>query len=244
MKINILAFAAHPDDAELACSGILMHHKLLGKTTGIIDITQGELGSRGTIATRAAEAKKSSAILKLDARENLKMPDGFFENNKANKLKIIQKIRQYQPDVVLINAPHDRHPDHGKAAKMVQEACFLSGLLKISTTYKGKAQAHWRPKRMYHYIQDTFIEPDIIVDISDSFEAKIASIQCFTTQFYNKDGKGPETYISSDGFLEAVSARSINLGRRIGVKYGEGLLKCEASLGLNNLFDLVMPKIS
>jgi N-acetylglucosamine malate deacetylase 1 len=244
MKLDILAFAAHPDDVELACSGILMHHKLLGKTTGIIDLTEGELGSRGTVLTRAKEAKASSKVLQLDARENLKMADGFFENNKINKLKIIEKIRQYQPEIILINAPHDRHPDHGRAAKLLQEACFLSGLLKIETKYKGKKQLHWRPKRAYHYIQDTFIEPDLIVDISDSFEAKLASIQCFETQFYNKDAKGPQTYISSDGFIEAVKARALDMGKRIGVKYGEGLLKCEASLGINNLFELVLPKIS
>jgi N-acetylglucosamine malate deacetylase 1 len=244
MKLDILAIAAHPDDAELSCCGILFHHKLQGKKIGIVDLTQGELGTRGTAATRKKEAELASKILQLDIRDNLKMADGFFENNKANQLKIIERIRLYQPEIVLINAPHDRHPDHDKGARLAQDACFLSGLSKIETKHKNKAQIHWRPKRVFHYIQDTFIEPDLIIDISDSFETKIEAIKCFKTQFLALNNSGPKTYISSFGFFESITARATQLGKRIGVQYGEGLLKCEASLGLNDLFDLVLPKIS
>jgi N-acetylglucosamine malate deacetylase 1 len=244
MKLDILAIAAHPDDAELSCSGILFHHKLQGKKIGILDLTQGELGSRGTIATRKKEAALASKVLQLDVRENLKMQDGFFEINKTNQLKIIEKIRLYQPEIVLINAPYDRHPDHGKGARLAQDACYLSGLLKIETKYKNKVQKHWRPKRVFHYMQDTFIEPDFLIDISDSMQAKLDSVKCYKTQFLASDKSGVQTYISSDSFFDTITARCIELGKRIGVKYAEGLIKCESSIGLNDLFDMVLPKIS
>jgi bacillithiol biosynthesis deacetylase BshB1 len=245
LKLDILAFAAHPDDAELSCSGILHAHTLQGKAVGIVDFTEGELGSRGTVETRRAEAKLSSDILGLAVRDNLQFADGFFVNDKAHQLRVIAAIRQYQPEFVLINAPHDRHPDHGRGAQLARESCFLSGLLKIETTdATGNIQAPWRPKRVFHYIQDSYIEPDIIIDISKSWEAKLASIRAFSTQFFDGTGEGPKTYISGEKFLKGIEARAIELGKRIGVAYGEGLIKSEASLGLTSLFDLVLPEIS
>jgi N-acetylglucosamine malate deacetylase 1 len=245
MKLDILAFGAHPDDVELSCSGILYSHVQQGKKVGVVDLTEGELGSRGTVQTRYAEAEAASKVLGLSARVNLKMRDGFFTNDEAHQMLIIAQLRKYQPDIVLINAPHDRHPDHGKGAQLLKDSCFLSGLVKIETKHEnGEKQAPWRPKRVFHYIQDSFIEPDIIIDISSSFEAKIESIKCYTTQFYSTSEDGVQTYISGKNFLESIEARSIVLGKRIGKRYGEGLLKCEASLGLTSLFDLVLPEIS
>jgi N-acetylglucosamine malate deacetylase 1 len=245
MKLDILAFGAHPDDVELSCSGILHSHVQQGKKVGIIDLTEGELGSRGTVETRYEEAAAASIVLGLSARANLKMRDGFFTNDEAHQLLVIAQLRKYQPEIVLINAPHDRHPDHGKGAQLLKDACFLSGLVKISTKDDdGTEQKPWRPKRVFHYIQDSFIEPDFIVDISNSFEAKINSIKCYNTQFYSNSADGVQTYISGKNFLDSIEARCKLLGKRIGKSYGEGLLKCEASLGLTSLFDIVLPEIS
>jgi N-acetylglucosamine malate deacetylase 1 len=244
-QLDILAIAAHPDDVELSASGILHSHSVQGYKTGILDLTQGELGSKGSVALRYKEAHASSKVLGLQVRDNLQLADGFFENNKANQLLLISKIRAYQPKIVLINAPHDRHPDHGKGAKLAQDACFLSGLIKIETQdANGKKQVPWRPKRIYHYIQDTFIEPDFIIDISNSWAAKLQSIQCFESQFSNVNINEPATYISQNTFLQSIEARAILLGKQIGAPYGEGLLKCEASIGVKNLFDLSLPEFS
>jgi N-acetylglucosamine malate deacetylase 1 len=238
MKIDLLAFAAHPDDAELSCSGTLLKHKALGKTVGIIDLTRGELGTRGTAETRDLEARDSAVILGLDVRENLGMRDGFFVNDEHHQLRIIQKIRQYQPEIILINALHDRHPDHGKGGALLTDAAFLAGLPKIVTELDGAPQAAWRPKMVLQYIQDAYIKPDIVVDISEFWELKLQSIRAFKTQFFNPDIKGEqETYISKPDFVNAIEGRAREFGKYIGATFAEGFT-CKRLLGVNNLFDL------
>lgn len=240
MKVDILAIGAHPDDVELSCSGTLYNHKILGQKIGICDLTQGELGSRGTVETRYAEAAVASKILDIDHRINLKLADGFFENNKENQLKLIKVIRDLQPEIILCNAPKDRHPDHGKGAQLVNDACFLSGLKMIET-----GQDAWRPKRVLNYIQDFYIEPDLIIDISQSFEKKMESIKAYGTQFFEKESTDrTKTYISSDKFLSSIEARAQLFGKRIGVQYGEGFLMNNSHLGLRNLDALVLPDIA
>lgn len=238
MKIDILAFAAHPDDAELSCSGTLLKHKALGNTIGIIDLTRGELGTRGTAETRDIEAKDAAAILGLDVRENLGMRDGFFINDEVHQLQIIKKIRQYQPDIILINAIHDRHPDHGRAGALLNDAAFLSGLPKIQTELNGEQQTAWRPKLVLQFIQDAYIKPDILIDISDFWDSKMASIKAFKTQFYNPDANEEhETYISSPEFVKVIEARAREFGKFIGATFAEGFT-CKKLLGVNDLFKL------
>ncbi|MEO7314651.1 MAG: bacillithiol biosynthesis deacetylase BshB1 [Ginsengibacter sp.] len=226
MKLDILAFGVHPDDIELSCSGTLLVEKAKGRKVGIIDLTRGELGTRGTAETRDQEAKDSARILGIEVRENLEMADGFFENDKAHQLKIIEVIRKYLPEIVLCNAPEDRHPDHGRAARLVEEAAFLSGLRKIETSFEGKIQNAWRPKYVFNYIQDKYFEPDFVVDISTVIEQKTDAIRAFRTQFFNgNDHSGePQTYISSPEFLNSVISRSAMWGKMIGVKHAEGFL--------------------
>lgn len=241
IKLDILVLAAHPDDAELSCSGTILKHIQMGKKVGIIDLTQGELGSRGTVETRYAEAKKASEILGISVRENLKLADGFFQNDKESQLAIIKMIRKYQPEIVLANAIHDRHPDHPKGARIAVDACFLSGLRMIETELDGENQAVWRPKHLYHYIQDQYITPDFVVDISDFWETKKAAIRAYETQFFSQnpalEASMPVTYISTPEFLEFLEARAKELGHQINVKYGEGFTKTRI-LGVDNLFDL------
>ncbi|MDJ1494917.1 bacillithiol biosynthesis deacetylase BshB1 [Cytophagaceae bacterium DM2B3-1] len=237
MKIDILAIVAHPDDAELACSGTLLAHAALGKKIGIVDLTRGELGTRGTPEIRKQEAAASAAILQLDVRENLGLPDGFFENTKEYQLEVIRAIRKHQPDIVLTNAITDRHCDHGRAAQLVKDSCFLSGLVKVETVDNGISQSAWRPKIVYHVIQDTYIEPDIIVDISSYWDKKEASIKAFGTQFFNPSSSEPITHISKPEFLDFQKARAIEFGHRIGVLYGEGFTT-HRTPGVANLFDL------
>ncbi len=233
IKLDILAFAAHPDDVELSCSGTLLHHIAMGKKVGIIDLTRGELGTRGSADLRDLEAQKSSKILGIHARENLGLADGFFENNHENQLKIIALIRKYQPELVLANAVNDRHIDHSRAAELVHNACFLSGLSKITT---GNLVA-WRPKRILHYIQDYYATPDIVMDISPWYEKKKECILAFSSQFYNPESKEPETPISSLGFFNFLEARSREMGRCIGVEYGEGFTS-KTPLQVKNLTDI------
>lgn len=247
MKLHILAIGAHPDDVELGCSGTIIKHVLKGQNVGVLDLTQGELGSRGNIETRFQEADKAAKIMGISVRENLKIDDGFFENNKETKLKLIEVIRRLQPDIVLGNAYSDRHPDHGNANKLIEDACFLSGLIKIKTHSKidNTPQAAWRPARVLHYIQDRYIEPDIIVDISDTMEKKIKSIEAYSTQFFsNKDSndKEPVTYISQSGFLESIIARARLMGHKISTKYGEGFT-CKAQLGISDLDSLFLGEL-
>jgi bacillithiol biosynthesis deacetylase BshB1 len=237
MKIDILAFAAHPDDAELSCSGTLLKHKTLGKKVGIIDLTRGELGTRGTAETRDVEAKDSSAILGLDIRENLGMRDGFFQNDEEHQLQIIKKIRQYQPEIILINAMHDRHPDHGKGGSLLTDAAFLSGLSKIVTDLNGQAQPAWRPKLVLQYIQDAFIKPDILIDITPFWDIKMASVQAYKTQFYNPELKEEQTYISTPEFVHVIEARAREFGKYIGATFAEGFTS-KKLLGVDDLFTL------
>lgn len=238
MKIDLLVIAVHPDDAELSCSGTLLKHKALGKKTGIIDLTRGELGTRGTAVTRAAEAAEAARILKLDVRENLGMRDGFFKNDEEHQLAIIRKIRQYEPEVVITNAFTDRHPDHGRAAALVNDAVFLSGLIKIRTELDEKPQSAWRPRLLLNFIQNAYIKPDIIVDITPFWEGKMASIAAYKTQFYNPDvSEEHETYISRPGFVKVIEAKARELGISINTDYAEGFT-CSKLLGVENLFDL------
>jgi bacillithiol biosynthesis deacetylase BshB1 len=238
MKLDILVLAAHPDDAELGCGGTIAHHIAQGYKVGVVDFTQGELGTRGTVQTRFQEASNAAAILRLSVRENLGLPDGFFRNNKEHQLKVIQAIRKYQPDIVLANAVYDRHSDHGRAAELASDACFLSGLSKIETDHETKPQQAWRPRAVYHYIQSQFIEPDFIVDISSHWELKLKAIRAFKTQFFDPDSQEPNTYISSPQFLRMIESRAIELGHSIGVQYGEGFT-VGRNIGVTNLFHLL-----
>lgn len=239
MKLDILAFAAHPDDIELAASGTLIKHIHMGKKVGIVDLTQGELGTRGTIETRYQEALEASKIMGIHFRGNLKMADGFFEIRKENVLKIVEQIRRFRPEIVLANAIEDRHPDHGRASKLVSEACFLAGLRKIQTTRDNQIQETHRPKFIYHYIQDRYIEPDFVIDVTDFFDRKMEVIKAYKTQFFdpNSDPNEPKTPISGKDFLDSVEARLVQFGRQINTKYAEGFT-VERTLGIDNFFDL------
>ena len=222
MKVDILAFAAHPDDIEISCGGTILKHIANGYKVVVIDLTRGELGTRGSANTRKKESKAASKILGLLARENLKMKDGFFEASEENKKKIIRVIRKYQPQIILANSVTDRHPDHGKASKLVSECCFLSGLQKIETKFKGDIQKPWRPKAIYHYIQDYYIDPDVIVDITGFMDSKLKAIASFKTQFYDPKSKEPETPISDKFFFPFIEGRARQFGRLIQTEFAEG----------------------
>lgn len=239
MKLDLLAFGVHPDDVELGCAGVLVAEKKRGKKTGIIDLTRGELGTRGTAETRDAEAAEAAVILNLDVRENLELADGFFQNDETHQRKVIQAIRKYRPEIVFCNAPEDRHPDHGRSAKLVSDAAFLSGLVKIETEDASGIQKAWRPKYVFHYIQDRFLQPSFVIDVTDSFKEKMDAVKAYKTQFYNGDEKGPQTYISTPEFLEGVEARYKMFGKMIGVTYGEGFIT-EKMTGLKNLDGLIL----
>jgi bacillithiol biosynthesis deacetylase BshB1 len=221
MKLDILVMAAHPDDAELSCAGTILKHIAEGKKVGIVDFTQGELGTRGTPEIRLKESADATKILGLHARENLGIRDGFFINDEETQLKLIEIIRKYQPEVVLANALEDRHPDHGKGAQLAIDACFLSGLRQIKT---GDLSA-WRPKQVYHYIQDRYLEPDFVIDITAHWDQKEAAIRAFKSQFFDPNSVEPASYISSPDFLNFIQARAMEMGHKIGVKYGEGFQK-------------------
>lgn len=237
MKLDILAFGAHPDDVELGCSGTIAKEISLGKKVGIIDLTRGELGTRGSVEIRNSESAKASDILGIAARENLDMRDGFFVNDEAHQMKIIQMLRKYQPEIVLCNAIDDRHIDHGKGSKLVSDSCFLSGLRMIETSLDGENQAAWRPKVVYHYIQWKNLEPDLVVDISGFMDVKMESILAYSSQFYNPNTNEPESPISSKNFLDSVKYRAQDLGRIVGVDYAEGFT-VERYLTVNSLSDL------
>lgn len=237
MKLDILAIGVHPDDVELSASGTLLKHIALGKKVGILDLTRGELGTRGNAELRTKEAMASAQILGIAVREQLQMADGFFENNETHLKQIIHIIRKYQPEIVLCNAISDRHPDHGRAAKLSADACFYSGLIKIETQDNGMMQPAWRPKAVYHYIQDYYIEPDFVVDISEHMNKKLESIMAFSSQFYNPNSTEPETPISGKQFIENVKAKATILGRMIGTEYAEGFTTTRY-MGVENLFDL------
>lgn len=240
MKLDILAIAAHPDDVELACAGTLMVHAAQGLKTGVLDLTRGELGTRGTPETREAEAKASAAVMGLDVRENLALKDGFFRNDTEEQMKLIAAIRKYRPEIVLANAYEDRHPDHGKGARLIADSCFLAGLRKIETFDKdGNAQEAWRPKQVFHFLQDRYQEPDFVVDISSVIERKKEAIRCFKTQFLAAPADNePQTYISSPAFFEGVINRDATLGRIIGVAYAEGFRTLKV-LGIKSFKDII-----
>ena len=238
MKLDILAFGVHPDDVELGCSGTLMAAMAEGKKVGIVDLTGGELGTRGNAEIRKAEAARAAAIMGITIRENLGMADGFFQNDETNQRKLIEVIRKYQPGIVLANAFEDRHPDHGRSAKMVADAVFLSGLRKIETFSDGQLQPIWKPAYVFHYIQDRFIPPSFVVDITAYMDKKIEAVLAYSTQFYNPGLDEPQTYISSAQFLETVKARALMLGKRVGVAYAEGYFT-EKTLGIRS-FDTII----
>ena len=242
MKVDILAFGVHPDDVELGCSGTLIASARAGKKVAVVDLTGGELGTRGTVETRKTEAADAAKVMLLAARENLQMADGFFQNDETNIRKVITVIRKYQPEIVLCNAPEDRHPDHGRSSKLVSDAAFLSGLRKIETHYNNELQEHWRPTYVFHYIQDRYLKPDFVFDISDCFEQKIESVLCYKTQFNTLDESEPATYISNPDFLETIKGRALMLGKRIGVKYAEGYLSAKTP-GINS-FDAFIQQVT
>jgi bacillithiol biosynthesis deacetylase BshB1 len=240
MKLDVLAIGVHPDDVELGCSGTLINEVRRGKIVGIVDLTEGELGTRGTVEARYKEAADAAAIIGAAARENLKMRDGFFKNDEEHQLNVIRVLRKYRPEVVFANILEDRHPDHGRAGQLVYDACFLSGLRQVKTIDDtGGEQERWRPKYLFHYLQDRFYEPQFIVDVTQSFEQRMASIKAYTTQFYNPDSTEPATYISNPDFLEGIIARARLLGKRIGVQFAEGFVT-KKSIGIANLDAFVM----
>lgn len=239
MKLDILVMAAHPDDAEMSCGGTMANAIEKGRKVGIVDFTKGELGTRGTPEIRAAEATAASHILNISVRENLGFRDGFFKNDEEHQMKLIRTIRRYKPDIVLANAIEDRHPDHGKGAALAVDACFLSGLRMIDTYEEdGTLQTAWRPKFLYHYIQDRYIKPDFVVDISKYWDLKEASIRAYKSQFYDPNSSEPESYLTSPEFLDFLKARSQEMGHSIGARFGEGFTKTK-TLGIKDIFDLI-----
>ena len=237
MKLDILAFAAHPDDVELSCSGTLIKHIKAGYKAGIVDLTAGELGTRGNAALREKEAAIASEILGVVARENLNLKDGLFSIDENSRLSVVRMIRKYRPEIVLANSIRDRHPDHGRASSLVSESCFLAGLTKLVTELNGEIQQAWRPKAIYHYVQDYQLKPDLIVDISDFMEDRIKSIMAYSSQFYNPDSKEPQTAISTKEFQEVLLSRALENGRLIGTLYGEAFI-VERPPGVDDLMKL------
>ena len=238
MKLDILAVGSHPDDVELSCSGTIAKEISKGKKVGILDLTRGELGTRGTAEIRDQESKKAAEILGVSMRKNLAFSDGFFSNNTAHQLEVIKILRKYRPDIILCNAIHDRHIDHGKGSQLVSDSCFLSGLKKIETMYEGNLQKEWRPKLVYHYIQWHDIKPDVVVDISGFMEKKIECIKAYKSQFYDIKSKEPNTPISSSNFFDSITYRARNFGRIIGTEHGEGFTT-ERYPGVDSIFDLI-----
>ena len=237
MKLDILAIGVHPDDVELSCAGTILKHIALKKKVGILDLTRGELGTRGSAEIRTKEAKKAAKILGVSVREQLNMADGFFVNDQKHQLQIIEKIRFYKPEIVLCNAIDDRHPDHGRSAKLVADACFYSGLVKIVTKNGKKTQEAWRPKAVYHYVQDNFIKPDLVIDITKFIDEKMECIHAYESQFYSSTSKEPATAISGPEFLELVKAKHAIFGRYINVLYAEGFT-VNRPIGVKSLLDL------
>jgi bacillithiol biosynthesis deacetylase BshB1 len=236
-KLDLLVIAAHPDDAELGCGGTIARLVQEGRKVGIVDLTQGELGTRGTPELRIQEATEAGNILGIHARENLGLRDGRFENSEQDQIAVIRSIRKYRPDIVITNAPEDRHPDHGRAARLVADSCFYSGLRKILTDYNGLDQEAWKPKALFHFVQSQTLPIDFVIDISAQWQVKIKSIKAYKSQFFDPQSKEPETYISSPDFLRMVEARAIEHGHAVGKSYGEGFIRSRV-MGINSLFDL------
>lgn len=237
MKLDVLAFAAHPDDVEISIGGTVSKLVSQGKKVGIVDLTRGELGTRGSADLRDQEAASSSKIMGLSARVNLDLGDGMFENSHENKLKIIEQIRRYRPQIIFANALSDRHPDHGRGAALVKEAAFLSGLPKIETSLDGDTQTAWRASLLAHYMQDYYHEPDFVIDVTDFFDQKMNAIKAFSSQFHDPNSKEPQTPISGEGFFEMIKARAISLGRPAGMELAEGFI-VERILGVDDIFNL------
>lgn len=238
MKVDILAFGAHPDDVELGCGATIAKEVSLGKKVAVVDLTRGELGTRGSAVIRDEEAARAAVVLGLSARENLRFRDGFFKNDEAHQLEVIKMIRKYKPEIVLCNAIDDRHIDHGKGSRLVSDACFLSGLRRIETTYDGEPQEAWRPKLVYHYIQWKTIEPDFVVDVSGFIDQKMEAVLAYRTQFYDTNSKEPTTPITSKTFLDSIKYRAEDLGRLIGTDFAEGFT-VERHLAVNSLDNLM-----
>lgn len=238
MKVDILAIGAHPDDVELSCAGTLAKEIAAGKKVAILDLTQGELGTRGSAAVRAQEAEKAAALLGVHARYNAGFSDGFFTNDRKHQEALIAYIRLLQPEVVLCNATEDRHPDHGRAAKLVADSCFLSGLVKVSSNFEGNSQSAWRPKQLYHYVQWNQAQPDFVVDISAHMETKLKVVQAYGSQFYDPNSKEPITPISTSNFLDSIKYRAADLGRLIGTDYAEGFTTSRL-IGVDRITDLL-----
>ena len=238
MKLDLLVFAAHPDDAELGCAGTIAGLTAMGKKVGIIDLTEGEMSTRGNVEVRRTEAAEAAKILGVTVRENLGLKDAFFKNDWLEQESVIRVIRRYRPERVIANAVSDRHPDHGRASRLVRQAVFMAGLKKIITIDGEEEQMPFRPMSTYHYIQNDYIEPDFIVDISDQWDKKIEAIRAFGSQFYDPDSKEPETFISKSDFLVFIEARARELGHRIGVDYAEGFTS-DKKPGVKDLFDLI-----
>ncbi len=241
MKVDILAIGVHPDDIELGCSGTIINEIALGKSVAVLDLTQGELGTRGTIETRYQEAALAASVMGVQTRENLKFRDGFFKNDEEHQLALIAAIRKFRPEVILGNVLDDRHPDHGRAGRLIADAAYLSGLAKIETTGPdGNPQQKWRPKMVLHYLQDWYHEPDLLIDISNVFEQRMKAIEAYSTQFFTSaaGNDGPQTYISTPDFLDSVIARARMLGKRLGVKYAEGFIS-QKKIGIRSLDALI-----
>jgi len=238
MKIDILAIGAHPDDVELGCGATIAKEIANEKTVGILDLTRGELGTRGSAEIRDKESAAAARILGVTFRENLGLSDGFFENNAESQLQIIKVIRKYRPEIVLCNAIDDRHIDHGKGSKLVSDACFLSGLKKIDTEFEGDSQQEWRPKHVYHYIQWKNLEPDFVVDVTGFMDKKMEAIKAYSSQFFDVNSKEPETPITSKNFFESIEYRAKDLGRLIGKAHGEGFT-VERFPAVNSISDLI-----
>ena len=232
-SIDILAFGAHPDDVEISAGGTLAKHIAMGKTVALVDLTRGELGTRGTAETRDEEARKAMELLGAKERINLDLGDGFFEHNHANLLKVVEMIRYFKPNLVLANSIEDRHPDHAKGAKLVADACFLAGLPKIETQYNGEVQTAWRPKKVFHYIQDRYLKPDFAIEVTDSVEQKFEVLKCYRTQFYDPNSTEPQTPISGKEFFDFLESRMREYGREIGVEFAEGFT-CSRILGVDD----------
>lgn len=238
MKLDILAIGSHPDDVELGCGATLAKEISLGKTVGIVDLTRGELGTRGSAEIRDKEAAKAAKILGVKFRENLSLADGFFKNDKKSQLALIKLLRKYKPEIVLCNAVEDRHIDHAKGSKLVSDACFLSGLRKVETTIGNELQQAWRPKHVYHYIQWKNIEPDFVVDVTGFIDKKISAIKAYSSQFYDPNSKEPASPITSKNFFDSIDYRARDLGRLINKEYAEGF-HVERYVAVDQLNDLI-----
>ncbi len=242
MKLHILAIAAHPDDIELSCAGTLIKHAQAGQSIGIVDLTMGELGTRGSAELRLKEAQEAAVVMGVKVRENARMADAFFKNDEEHQRKLITYIRHYRPEIIIANAIADRHPDHGRGGRLIADACFYAGLRKIETERDGVSQQPWRPRKVYHMIQDRHMEPSFIVDISATFEQKMAAIRCYKSQFHDPQSGEPITYIATEHFLDQIRYRDAVVGKRIGVQYGEGFVT-EQIPGISSLDNLVLPEL-